>query len=264
MRPGHTASTNLGVRIGSAIRAARIGLGLSERQFASHRRTNQAAVQRLEGGRQRHLDSDLATRALDRLAIRVEITVNARLLSHRSRQRDPVHARCVGYVARELRRRGWDVRIEVPIGMDRPLGWIDVLAYREADRSMLVIEVKTTLDDLGGALRQIGWYTRSARGAGEAFEWRPRRIVPALLVLMTVETDARSSAQSATLRTSLPGGATALSQWVDNPMAGVPEPSFAAIDPASRRRGWLLRTRLDGRRSPARYLDYADAARRLR
>ena len=38
---------------------------------------------------------------------------------------------------------------------------------------------------------------------------------------------------------------------------------IALIDPTSRRRDWLMRTRSDGRRTPAPYLDYAAAARRL-
>jgi hypothetical protein len=35
------------------------------------------------------------------------------------------------------------------------------------------------------------------------------------------------------------------------------------VDPISRRRAWLWRTRLDGRRSTPPYRDYRDAARRL-
>jgi hypothetical protein len=35
------------------------------------------------------------------------------------------------------------------------------------------------------------------------------------------------------------------------------------VDPRSRRRQWLQRTRLDGRRTAARFRDYADAARAL-
>jgi hypothetical protein len=45
------------------------------------------------------------------------------------------------------------------------------------------------------------------------------------------------------------------------PMSGR---GLALCDPASRRREWLIRTRLDGRRSELPYRDYADAARRLR
>lgn len=257
------APGGLGARIGSAIRGARIGLGWSEREFARRLGSNQAAVQRLERGAQRHLDVDLATRAIELVGIRVELTANARLLGHRNRQRDAVHASCVGYVARELRRRGWDVRVELEIGGRRPLGWIDVVAYREADRALLVIEVKTTLDDIGQALRQIGWYTRVAREAGYELGWRPRIVVRALIVLSTVETDARSSAQSSILREALPGGARPLGDWIDDARSPVPRPSFACVDPRSRRRQWLQRTRLDGRRTAARFRDYADAARAL-
>jgi hypothetical protein len=42
-----------------------------------------------------------------------------------------------------------------------------------------------------------------------------------------------------------------------------PDRGLALIDPSSRRAAWLIPTRLDGRRSPAPYRDYADAARRF-
>ena len=37
---------------------------------------------------------------------------------------------------------------------------------------------------------------------------------------------------------------------------------LAMIDPSSRRREWLIRTTVDGRRSAAPYVDYADFMRR--
>jgi hypothetical protein len=38
---------------------------------------------------------------------------------------------------------------------------------------------------------------------------------------------------------------------------------LAVVDPTSKRRDWLRATRVDGRRSPAPFRDYGDAARRL-
>jgi hypothetical protein len=38
---------------------------------------------------------------------------------------------------------------------------------------------------------------------------------------------------------------------------------LALIDPTSRRQGWLIRARVDGRRSAAPFRDYADAAARF-
>jgi hypothetical protein len=40
--------------------------------------------------------------------------------------------------------------------------------------------------------------------------------------------------------------------------------SLAMIDPSSRRREWLIRTAVDGRRSAAPYADYADFIDRRR
>ena len=89
--------------------------------------------------------------------------VEAPVLMGGARQRDAAHARCVAYVARRLAAAGWIVRREVPIGTrDRP-GWIDILAFNQETRILLVIEVKTDLVDIGGLERQLGWYHREAR-----------------------------------------------------------------------------------------------------
>ena len=60
-----------------------------------------------------------------------------------------MHARCIAYVARRLRACGWDVRFEVEVGTGRYRGWIDLLALRGT--TMLCVEVKTELDDMGGS-----------------------------------------------------------------------------------------------------------------
>jgi transcriptional regulator with XRE-family HTH domain len=251
---------NLGTRIGSSIKSTRRAIGWTEREFATRLGTNQGAVQRLEAGRQRHLDVPLATAALDLLGIRLTIDANPVGLPGRREQRDLVHARCCGYVARQLKKRGWEVLTEVEIGEGRFRGWIDLLAYRPSDGSLLVIEVKTEIDDIGRILRSLGWYVRSSRDAAQAVGWRPRIIVPILLALATVETDTRLAANSDVVRNDLSGGAGDLAAWIENPTAATPKPTIALIDPVTRRRAWLWRTRSDGRRSPAPYRDYRDAA----
>ena len=254
---------DLSVSVGAVIRAGRIEFGWSERELARRLGTNQRAIQRLESGRQRHINSHLASGALSLLGIPVSFDGNRFSGSTRVEQRDAVHARCCAYVVRHLRRRGWETRVEVEIGEGRFRGWIDVLAFRPADRALLVIEVKTRLDDAGRILRTLGWYTRSSRVGAEALGWQPRRIVPTLLFLATAETDARLTAQRELIVDRLPGGASDLASWLDDPAATPPGPSRALIDPASRRRGWLQRDRIDGRRSPVPYRDYRDAAERL-
>jgi transcriptional regulator with XRE-family HTH domain len=261
--PRDAMADDLGIRIGSSIKSTRLAIGWTERELARRLRTNQAAVQRLEAGRQHHLDVRLATAALDLLGIRLTVDANPIGLAGRREQRDLVHARCCGYVARELKRRGWEVRTEVEIGEGRFRGWIDILAYRPSDGALLVIEIKTEVDDFGRIQRSLGWYVRSSREAARAFGWRARGIFPVLIALATVETDARLTANADLVRNDLPGGADVLAAWIDDPNAPPPKPTIALIDPRSRRRAWLWRTRLDGRRTAPPYRDYRDAAANL-
>jgi transcriptional regulator with XRE-family HTH domain len=262
MRSRRTSEPDLAEKLGAAIRATAESVGWSQRELARRLGTNQSAIRRLEMGGA-SIDSGLATAALDLLGIRLTIDANPIGLAGRREQRDLVHARCCGYVARELERRGWVVRTEVEIGEGRFRGWIDVLAYRESDGALLVIEIKTEIDDFGRILRSIGWYARSSRDAARAGGWRPRIVVPALLALATVETDGRLSANADLVRNGLPGGAIDLAAWIDDPSGPRPQPTMALIDPISRRRAWLRRTRTQGRRSASPYGDYRDAARRF-
>lgn len=264
--PAHgriSTSDNLGTRIGSSIKSTRQAFGWSEREFAGRLGTNQAAVQRLEAGTQLHLDVRLATAALDLLGIRVTIDANPIGLAGRRDQHDLIHARCSGYVARQLTQRGWEVRTEVEIGAGRFRGWIDVLAYRASDGALLMIEIKTEIDDFGRVLRSVGWYVRSSRDAARAVGWRPRVIVPVVIALATVETDARITMNADLIRNDLPGRADPLRAWIDDSSAQRPTPTIALIDPISRRHAWLWQTRLHGRRSAPPYRDYRDAARIL-
>ena len=262
MRPAASTDSNIGTRIGRAIRSTSETFGWSQRELARRLGTNQTAIRRLQAGGAT-IDSKLATAALDLLGIRVTIDANSIGLAGRREQHDLVHARCCGYVARQLKQRGWEVQTEVEIGEGRYRGWIDILAYRPSYGALLVIEVKTEIDDFGRVLRTVGWYVRSSRDAARAFGWRPRFVLPVLIALATVETDARLTMNADLVRNDLPGGAEHLVAWIDDSSAERPRPTIALVDPLSRRRGWLWRTRLDGRRSTPPYRDYRDAARRL-
>jgi hypothetical protein len=156
------------------------------------------------------------------------------------------------------------VRTEVEIGEGRVRGWIDILAWRPSDAALLVIEIKTEIDDLGRLLRTIGWYVRSSREAVAPFGWRPRRIVPMVISLATREADARLTANVDLVRHAFPGGADAFGSWIEDPDVPQPEPSVAFIDPRSRSQAWLRRPRMHGGRASIPYRDYADAAASLR
>jgi len=249
--------------VGRTIRSVRVGLRWSERELAARLGTSQRAVQRLESGRLKRIDSDLATRAMRLLGIRVSVDANVPAVPNRTEQKDAVHGWCSSYLARVLRRRGWEVRAEVEIGRDRFRGWIDLLAYRPSDGTLVVIEIKTRIDDLGQIIRTIGWYARSARESAPAYGWRPRRVMRLLAVLATAETETRLEVQRDLVRGEFPATSAAIAAWMDDPRALPAAAGVVLIDPASRRRAWIVRRRTGGRRAEPPYSDYRDAARRL-
>jgi hypothetical protein len=208
---------------------------------------------------------DTASRVCDALGIRVAMRLDGPLIAGDHRQRDPVHARCSGYVRRKLATAGWIVAGEVEIISGRSHGWIDLLAWHPSSGTALVVEVKTELRDVGEIERTIGWYEREAWAAARRLGWRPSRVASILVLLMTDAVEEGIQANSGILAAAFGVRGSALADRIGDPR-GVwrrGERGLALIDPGSRRRTWLRASRTDGRRTPAPYIDYADALRSL-
>lgn len=204
---------------------------------------------------------DLVVRIAERLGIEVDLVARPPLVIARP-QHDLVHARCSGYVDRRLRRAGWEVHREVEVVHGRSHGWIDLLAFDPRTGMLLIVEVKTRIDDLGAIERQLGWYERSAPGLARPFGWRPVRVLGCLILLASDEVDAGCRVNADALGAAFPWRAPEMTRVIGGEhLPAAPSRGLALIDPSSRRRDWLLRTRADGRRTAAPYRDYADAAR---
>lgn len=129
---------------------------------------------------------------------------------------------------------------------------------------MLIVEIKTRLDDIGLLERQLAWYERSAAAVAARYGWRPVRILSWVLVLASEEVETAIRANREVLAVAFAGRAPTMQSVVEGGMGDAHgHHALALIDPASRRRRWLMKSRSDGRRSPAPYRDYADAATRL-
>ena len=237
-------------------------LDITQQSLADAVGVSRAYIATIESGRA-NPTLDLVVRIAERLGIEVDlVAVRPRVIS--PPQRDLVHARCSGYIHRRLHRAGWDVRREVEVVHGRHHGWVDLLAFDQRTGTMLIIEVKTRLDDLGAIERQLAWYERSAMDLAGRAGWRPRRVYPWLLALASDEVDAAVRANREVFQVGFPSRALAMTALVDGRFPPGPlGKGLALIDPSSRRRDWLLRCRVDGRRSPAPYRDYVDAAGQL-
>jgi transcriptional regulator with XRE-family HTH domain len=231
---------SIAITFGRACRDMRQRLDISQAQLAATVGLSRGYIARIETGA-----ANPTVHQLERIAAAVGLDVALMttppvFLSERPRQ-DLVHARCSMYADRRLSAQGWVVAREVEVSDGHIHAWVDLLAFDPRTGVLLIIEIKTRLDDLGGLERQLGWYERHAARAATALGWRPRTIGTWLLGLASAEVDGACRGAAAPARRSI-----------------------ALIDPTSRRADWLIRTRLDGRRGPAPFDGYADAVRRMK
>jgi transcriptional regulator with XRE-family HTH domain len=244
--------------IGAAISSIRHAIGWTQAELGRRVGQTQGWVSRVEHGRIEDLTFASAQRLLAAMGARLVVTVEAPYLGDRVRQRDPAHSRMASYVSRRLVRQGWQVATEVEVGGDRSRGWIDILAYHAATGMLLVIELKTEIHDLGAIQRSLGWYEREAWKAAQRFGWTPNRAMGCLLLLASDANDERATANRGVFDDAFAGRARGLGSVVDGEVpVGVSTRFVAMIDPRSRRRDWVRPLRIDGRRTPARYRDYA-------
>jgi transcriptional regulator with XRE-family HTH domain len=236
--------------------------GHSQQAPAAAAGVSRSLVAEIEAGRA-NPSLEVVSRLGDALGLELEILGRQPVVIG-TRVRDAVHARCSGYTDRRLRTAVWQTAREVEVTGAGAHGWIDVLAFDPRTGALLIIEVKTRLDDIGAVERRLAWYERQAIRVARDLGWAPRSVSTWLLLLASDEVDASVGLYRDTLRIAFPRRATELRVDIAHPQnMSTGTRGLALIDPTSRRRDWLIPTRSDGRRTRLPYRDYADAARRL-
>lgn len=248
------------VAFGRGCLETRIALDVSRRDLADRVGVSVRYIALIERG-EANPSLRLVERIATALGLDIQLEIRPPVFPAGPRLRDAVHARCSAYVDRRLRGLGWLTAREVEIVHGRSHGWIDLLAFDRRSGTLLIIEFKTRLDDLGGLERQLGWYERMAWQAARRLGWRPARIVSCVLALASDEVERVVRSHRDLLRVAFAMRASQIADLLDRPDADFTGRGLALIDPSSRRRDWLIRTSIDGRRSRLRYRDYADAAR---
>ena len=253
----------LGVLVGTIIRDGREVRGLTKSALAERVGISRQMVGSVERG-DANPSLETIARLLDGTGVDIDLVVRGSVRIGPRRQGDAAHARCSPHVQRRFESEGWLTAREVRIEQGRYVGWIDLLAFHPPTGTLLIIEIKTEIHDFGDIERSMDWYARGAWDAARRLGWRPKRVGSWLLVLATGAAEERIVANRQAIESAFPLRADAMTTLVADPASGVVGRAVALIDPRSHRRDWLVRTRLDGRRSAAQYLDYADFMDRTR
>jgi transcriptional regulator with XRE-family HTH domain len=248
------------VTFGRACLDTRLSLDVSRQELATRIGVSARYIAQIERG-----DANPSLRLVeaiaDALGLDLQLSIRPPVFPAGPRVQDAVHARCSAYVDRRLRGHGWATAREVEVVHGRSHGWIDLLAFDRRTGTLLIIEIKTRLDDLGALERQVGWYERMSWQAVRRLGWRPTRVIAVVLALASDEVERVVRAHRDLMSIAFPIRADEVRQMVRDRGAPFTGRGLALVDPASRRRDWLIRTSLDGRRSRLPYGSYADAAR---
>jgi hypothetical protein len=131
---------------------------------------------------------------------------------------DEGHATLAGAIGVLVEKLGWHAEFEVTFARFGERGSIDILAWHQASRTLLVIEVKTELASLEGLLRPFDVKVRLARViAAERFGWQALN-VGRMVVLPEDRTARRRVARHSTvLSKALPARNREVRRWLANP-----------------------------------------------
>ena len=206
------------IRVGQALRLVRRRRGLSQARLALKAGTSQGLISMIERG---HLDT-VSLRILRRVAavldIRVDLTPRwragdlDRLLNARHSE---LHELVARWFADELPE--WALAPEVSFSIYGERGVIDILAWHEKTRSLLVIELKTAIADVNELLGTFDRKKRLAPQVARDRGWDAKTVSAWLIVVDSRTNRRRLDAHMAVIRTAFPAGTWAIRRWLRKP-----------------------------------------------
>ena len=205
------------VRIGNTFRAIRLELHLRQADVADRAGVSQPIVSSIERG----LSGPISLDKLERVAgvLQAELAVTLRWRGpNLARLLDRRHATLSNAVAAELREIGWQMLPEDTFNEFGDRGAVDILAWRQDERALLIVEIKTELVDLQEMLRTLDMKSRVV--PGQVRRRRGWRVdcVATVVVMPGTSTHRRAVANhDALLGAALPGRTVEIRRWLATP-----------------------------------------------
>jgi transcriptional regulator with XRE-family HTH domain len=215
-------------RVGAAFRALRIRRAWTQRELSERCGVSPGLVSLIERG---HLDS-VSLRVLRRVAAELDVRVQVKVFSRGGdvdRLLNAGHAALREELSRYLGALpGWILSHEVSFAVYGERGVIDVLAFHEPTRSLLVIELKTELVSFEDLLMTMDVRLRLAAGIARERGWSATSVSAWIVVAESSANRRRLARHSASVRSAFPADGRRMRGWLRAPQGRVSAISFWA------------------------------------
>lgn len=137
---------------------------------------------------------------------------------------DRDHANIVEAVLRILAGDGWVAAPEATFQIGGERGSIDILAFHRATRTLLIIEVKSVVPDLGGMLATLDRKVRLAPDIAAERGWSAAAVSRLLIVAEGSTARRRVAQHQAIFETAFPARNLAMNAWLrapEGPVSGL-------------------------------------------
>jgi transcriptional regulator with XRE-family HTH domain len=223
--------------VGASPRAVRVRRGWTQRELARRVGVSHGLVSLVERGHFDHVALSALRRVAAELDVRIDVVARwrggdlGRLVNARHSALHEAAARYLGSFS------GWTHTPEVSFSIYGERGWIDILAWHEASRSLLVIELKTELVDVQEMVGVLDRKHRLAPVIARERGWGSPATTSRWIILADHRTNRRHLAAHATLlRNALPCDGRSMRAWLADPRREVSALSFLPIPNPRRQR----------------------------
>ncbi len=225
------------IRLGSAFRAIRLELHLRQSDVARRAGVSQGVVSGIECGRMRGMTLE----TLDTIAQAIGADFDPQL-----RWRGPTlprlldrrHAALQTLMADRLRAASWVVLIEESFNYFGDRGSVDLLAWHNTSRALLIAEIKTELVDLQETIRALDVKSRVVPSTvSEKRDWRPASVAVVLVLPGTTMNRSAVKRHQGMMDAALPARTCQVKRWLAEPRGHLREIAFVRYTPAMRTAG---------------------------
>lgn len=207
------------IQFGARVRAVRLRLGWRQSDVAAKAGVGRSTVQRIESGQVARTPLGVIRAVLAALDMDLRLVAIWRG-GELDRLVDEGHALLGGLTTSLLERLGWELRVETSYSIYGERGSIDLLAWHAGTRTLLVIELKSSLNSVEETLRRLDEKVRLAPQIAARFGWVPAITAFALVLPDDSTSRRRVQRHGRLLDRALPLRGRVARSWLQSPVGG--------------------------------------------